>query len=388
MNNRVALSAAYFGFFALLGLTVPYLSVYLDGVGLDSGAIGSVLALSMAMRVISPFVWAYIADAKDAQLLVARVGAILALASFLLLYLWQAIGWQIAALLAFSFFWSAILAQVEVLTLRELGTQRSHYTRVRVWGSIGFIVVSVGGGWLIEHMGNARFVDIGSVLLLLLVASLWAVRNPVVELNKKEGSGSSFAWLSKGILVLLSVNFLLQFSHGPYYSFFVLYMGQLGISKTVAGILVGLGVTAEVLVFIKMSYWLERYHAQRILLVAVFMATVRWLLMAFLPSFLPALIVAQLLHAFSFAVAHAASIRWLYQQVPTHHQSKAQAIYASAGFGAGGVAGALLSGWLWHDGQGATLCYALAALATAVATVILWLWQYQHQDEAPAPNHP
>lgn len=381
-RNRVALSASYFGFFALLGLMVPYLSVFLKAQQLDSAAIGWILAATMATRVVAPFAWGALADALQAPLSVARCGAILALLSFALLYTAHSIIWIITLLLVFSFFWTAILPQIEVLTLRELAEDKARYTRIRVWGSIGFIVISVGAGWLIDHYGIPRFIDVGSLLLCLLSMSLWLVSRPATGAVAEQHAASAAGhWLTPSLVILLVVNFLLQFSHGPYYSFFVLYMGQLGFSKTIAGVLVGIGVTAEVVVFMVIGYWLKRYSARLILQWALVMASVRWLLMTFVPGWLPALIVAQLLHAFSFGVAHAASIKWLSQRVDPRNQSKVQSLYASAGFGAGGVAGAVLSGWLWQEGAGAFSCYLVAAGATVLAAIILWVWRHRQHHE-------
>ena len=80
------LGGAYFAFFALVGLMVPYLSVYLDRLGYDSKSIGSVLAIVATMRIVAPSMWSAIADKTGYHLQIARLGALLALLSLLLLF--------------------------------------------------------------------------------------------------------------------------------------------------------------------------------------------------------------------------------------------------------------------------------------------------------------
>ena len=159
-------------------------------------------------------------------------------------------------------------------------------------------------------------------------------------------SSVRLSWLFFG------ANLMLQVSHGPYYSFFVLYLQQLGYSESLAGYQIALGVIAEVLIFLKAGALLTRLGARNLLLVSMALSTLRWLLTPLVADNLWLLSACQLLHAASFGTAHAASMQFLHHWFRGKHRGKGQALYASLSFGIGGALGALASGYLWLDGRG------------------------------------
>jgi PPP family 3-phenylpropionic acid transporter len=168
------------------------------------------------------------------------------------------------------------------------------------------------------------------------------------------------------VLSLLSVCFLMQASHGPYYAFFTLYLEDNGYSRAVIGQLWALGVVAEIVVFLLLPRWLPRYGARCLLLVATALTTLRWLLTAGFAANVPVIIFAQTLHAASFGLYHAVAIYLVHTLFTGIHQGRGQALYSSISFGAGGAVGSLVSGYLWMDISPASM-YLLAAAASLCA---------------------
>jgi len=173
------------------------------------------------------------------------------------------------------------------------------------------------------------------------------------------------------VLSLLLVCFLVQASHGPYYTFYSLYLAANDYSETVIGQLWALGVVAEIGVFLKMHAWLPRFGARRLLLVATALTTLRWILLALYVEQLSVMIFAQTLHAASFGVYHAVSIHLIHRLFTGRHQGRGQALYSSMSFGAGGAVGSLVAGYLW-DGVGAEWMYMTAAVVAAMAGWVAW----------------
>ncbi|NNF97645.1 MAG: MFS transporter, partial [Halobacteria archaeon] len=56
------LSGFYFFYFASLGALLPYWGLYLKSQGYDITAIGDLMAIIMATKIISPNIWGWIAD--------------------------------------------------------------------------------------------------------------------------------------------------------------------------------------------------------------------------------------------------------------------------------------------------------------------------------------
>jgi PPP family 3-phenylpropionic acid transporter len=177
------------------------------------------------------------------------------------------------------------------------------------------------------------------------------------------------------VLAFLGVCFLMLMSHGPYYTFYSIYLENHGYSRGMIGLLWAIGVMAEVIVFLMMHRLLLKIGARQLLLVTLLLTTLRWLLIGFFVDNLSVLFFAQLFHAFSFGVFHAVSISLVHQFFTGSHQGRGQALYASLSFGAGGAAGSLLSGVLW-DRIGHVWLFSLAALVAALAFLIVWRFMH------------
>lgn len=127
-----------------------------------------------------------------------------------------------------------------------------------------------------------------------------------------------------------------------------MYLETIGYSRESIGLLWGLGVAAEVGLFLAMHRLLPRFGPRRLLLTALALAALRWVLIGHFARELPVLLVAQTLHAFSFGVFHAVAIHLIHQFFPGSLQGRGQALYSSLTFGAGNALGSLAAGYLWQ----------------------------------------
>ena len=158
--------------------------------------------------------------------------------------------------------------------------------------------------------------------------------------------------------------FLNQFSHGPYYAFFSIYLQELGYSRPLIGALWGLGVVTEIGIFLLMPRLLPALGARVLLLIAMALTSLRWWLLGRYAGQLDLLLFSQTLHAFSFGVYHATAIHLIHQFFSGRHQGQGQALYSSSSFGAGGALGSLAAGYLWSS-WGPEATYLLAAGVSA-----------------------
>ena len=112
------------------------------------------------------------------------------------------------------------------------------------------------------------------------------------------------------------------------------------------GFLWALGVCSEVILFIFMRRLLAKFSLRQMLLVSVLLSIIRWLLIAWGAQQISLLLLAQLLHAATFAATHAVAIHLVHQYFGAQHQGKGQALYSSLSFGLGGMLGSFYSGYL------------------------------------------
>ena len=364
------LSGFYFFYFASLGVLVPYWSLYLKSLGYNSLAIGSLVAILPATKLVAPYIWGWLADHTRRSMLIIRIASMLALLSFSLVFISQQLWWLTFAMLLFSFFWNATLPQFEAMTLNHLGNDTHHYSMIRLWGSLGFIVIVVLIGDLLQYY-EADIIPL-VVLITFVVISLTSFMVPE-KLNIPHADHSPIWHVIKQpkVLAFLAVCFLMLCSHGPYYTFYTIYLEEQGYSSHMIGVLWAVGVIAEVIIFLIMHRLLPVFGTRKLLIVTLLLTTLRWLLIGFFVNDLTMLFLAQLIHAFSFGVFHSVGISLVHEYFTGSHQGRGQALYSSTSYGAGVAVGSLVSGLVW-DQWGAGVLFVFASCCTIVALGIVW----------------
>ncbi len=349
---------------------MPFWAPYLAELGFSGAQIGELMAITLATKIIAPNVWGWLADRAGVRMPIIRLGALTALLAFAGVLFHSGYWWLAVVMMLFSFFWNAILSQFEATTLLVLGRSSHRYALVRLWGSIGFILVVAGLGWLLDRLSIQWLPWIMLVLLAGLYLSTLHVHEPLDEKPTYDGGNALLAVLRRPeVIALLLACFFMQASHGPYYAFFTLYVEAQGFSRAFAGQLWALGVVAEVMVFVLMPRLILRFGAWPLMTLTLVLTTLRWWLLATVPESMAALVLIQLLHAASYGVYHAAAISLIHLYFPGRLQGRGQALYSSLSFGLGGAVGSLTSGYLW-DGVSPASVYLFATLLAGIGTAV------------------
>lgn len=363
------LSSFYFFYFAVVGALTPYWGVYLKSLGYSSQDVGFITAIILGTRIIAPNFWGWLADKTQQRLRIIRQGSAIACVFFAGVLISNQYAWLVLVISCYTFFWHAVLPQFEVITLSYLGNQYQRYGQIRLWGSLGFMVAVVGLGLLFDYL-PIRFLPLAilSFLILIWLSSLSLTAVPAQK-TIEQSSGFLSLVMQPSILCFLVASFLLQLSHGPYYTFYSLYLQEhYAYSNTLTGLLWALGVLAEIGMFLAMPKIMHRFDVRNLLLITFLISALRWYLIGYWADSLGVLLFAQLLHAVTFGVAHAASIEIVRSHFKGAHQGQGQALYSSLSFGAGGALGALIGGLLWD--HSASLTFLVASLSSLGAFVI------------------
>jgi PPP family 3-phenylpropionic acid transporter len=363
------LSGFYFFYFAVLGALVPYWGLYLKSLGFGAAAIGNLTALFMLSRIVAPNVWAWVADHRESRMAVVRTAAFLTVATFAGVFVGTGFWWLAVVMLVFSFFWNASLPLLEVFVMNQTARRPGAYAHVRLWGSIGFIVTVFALGPLIDAHGPWWILP----SMFVLMAGIWLFSLTLPDAGMKGQAPHPEPLLRvilrPEVLLFLVACLLMQVSHGPYYTFYSIYLEAQGYSKTLIGSLWAFAVLCEIGVFLLMPRILAEFEVRTVLVASFALAALRWLLIGFFVQSFPVLVFAQVLHAATFGSFHAAGIQTVYRFFTGRHQHRGQAIYSTASFGIGGAIGSFYSGQTW-EALGATTTFALASAAAAVAVVV------------------
>jgi len=368
------LSSFYFFYFASLGSLLPFWGVYLQDQGFTALAIGQLMAILQATKIVAPNLWGWLADRTGRGIAIVRLASFLSWAAFLAIFFVEGFWAMALVMVIFSFFWNASLPQMEVVTINYLGSRLRRYAGIRLWGSIGFILAVLSLGALVERLGTM----VVPLMTMFLQLGIW-LSSLVVKERTTEHRAASAEVSILGVLrrpevaAFLIAGLLMQASHGVYYSFYSIHLTQAGYASDVIGALWAWGVAVEVLVFALMHHLLERFGARRVMLTSLGLAVLRWLLIGAFVAEPMILILAQALHAATFGAFHAGAIHLTHHYFSGRLQGRGQALFGSLVYGAGGALGGLGSGILWSQ-AGPWATFLASSLVAALGFVIAWHW--------------
>jgi PPP family 3-phenylpropionic acid transporter len=278
------------------------------------------------------------------------------------------VAWLTVVIVGFNLFFSPLVPLTDALANTWQKQITMDYGRVRLWGSVAFVIGSALTGKLVSLF------DYRAILLLLSlgVASmlLGMLLKPSVmpqgASRHQEGAGVA-AWLS---LIRQSWRFLacvclLQGAHAAYYGFSAIYWQEAGYSASAVGYLWSLGVVAEVVIFALSKKVFSRFSARELLLLSAVCGLMRWTLMGATTA-LPWLIVTQILHCGTFTVCHLAAMRYISARQGSE-VIRLQAVYSAVAMGGSIAVMTVFAGFLYqHLHQGVFWVMALVALPALV----------------------
>ncbi len=369
-----ALAAFYFSYFAFQGLFGPFWSLYLESLSFNTVQISILMALSTLARIVAPMFWGWLADRRGKRRSIMLWTSVVSLASFVMVALQHSFWGMFTWLAVNHFFWAAALPLGEASTAHLTRSQPGRYSRVRVWGSIGFVCFAASGGYLLNlvTMANLPWLIVG--LLGLIVLACWRVPEVAIERAKTRPEPIWATVRQPHVVALFACCFLLSFAMGPYYNFYSIGLKEAGYSASTTGLLWATGVMAEIVVFWQMPRLMARFTLERLMLASLLVSALRFALMATLLPVGVVAFAAQLGHAFTFGVHHAAAVGLIHRNFAEQHQARGQGLYTVASFGVGGSIGGLLGGVLWqHGGVGLTFGVSTFALLLGVGVCLKWL---------------
>jgi len=374
----------YAALFLVVGFYLPYLPVWLKWRALDADQIALLLATPLYTRILFTPAISFAADRIGGRRTILIALAWGSFASFFLLWLADGFWQMLAATVLLAINWTTIMPLIETVAVSGIRKVGLDYGRVRLWGSLSFIVASLGAGVVIQLLNP------GAVLPLLLGATaLMVIGSYLVPRDLDKSAQAAPAALRRLkfadalalvraplFLLFLVAASLIQGSHALLYAFGSLHWRAQGFSGGTIGVLWSVGVIAEVGLFAMSGRVIAWSGTTRLLMLAGAAAVLRWSFMAVDPPLLPTALL-QTLHAMIFGAAHLAAIHFLTRAVPEDRAATAQGLYAAivAGLVLGSVT--IACGPLYSSlgGEAYGVMALLALAGTGSAFVLMRRWQ-------------
>ena len=369
-----AFSAVWFCYFAAIGLFNPYAPLWFKDLGFSTLAIGALASLQSWTRVLATYAWGWLGDhsgRREELLRLAAGGALLAGAALLFVRGYAAVAVCVAVLFMAN---GGVVPLSEAALAHRLSSAHPSghidstlYGRVRMWGSIGFIVTVVLAGIVMQAFGIGIFPGlVCGMFMLLLVAALRLQPTRIAPDPDDAAPLRVLAVLRRPEVAWFFASiFLTVLAHTSLYAFFSLYLDSLGYGKAAVGGLWAVSVVVEIVFFWFQGRWLPKMSAHRWLELAAAVAVLRFAATAALGQYPAVLVAAQALHALTFAAQHGACILLINRYFPGRLRGRGQALYTTLGYGFSGVLGGVGGGWL-SSRFGFAAVFWVAALAAAL----------------------
>ncbi|WP_159881337.1 MFS transporter [Paenibacillus puerhi] len=386
MNKQLLkLRGLNLSYYATTGVLNPFLPLYLGERGYSSSQIGLLMMIGPFVTIFAQPMWGYISDRYQAlKIILLSLWAMTVISS---LGVFGTGGYFSAFvfMLLLYFFMLSSTPLLDSLSLRVAGQAGASYGSVRMWGSVGYMLMAVSSGLVLQAFGGLQ-------ALPYLYWLIWLLPLGVLLLVRDEKSGgdsvvslSDFTKLlgNKRFLWFLFLVFLLMLPHRMNDSLLALHLKDLGGSDILVGWAWALAAASEIPTFALFGRYLSRFHELALLGVVAVLYTLRWLLFGWIDDPL-ILTLLQASHCVTFAVFWITAVQYVVRLVPAHLQSTGQSLLSMvflglAGIG-GGLGGGLVKDWL----GGASMYYMGAGIAAAAAVLLLGTHAYWCKKNHPA----
>ncbi|MBK7859577.1 MAG: MFS transporter [Archangiaceae bacterium] len=328
------------------GITMPFLPQYLKTLGLTGTEVGLLLSMSPALSLVAPALWGQLTDRTGRPglvMLAVTTGSATTFAFFLVV---KGFGGALAVFFVYACFASANTTLIDSMTLRHVARHGGSFARIRLWGSVGFAVVSLAFGRLVDTIDYRAVV--GS-FTLLAAGAVWTAIG-LAQVTSRVGHGPRPSWnaalgLAQGheMRVFLIAAAIHWAAGGPYHSALAIHATALKLPTHVVGDAATLGVVSEIAVMVMWPRIARRAHPRTLLFLSFAASGLRWLGVA-LTTDGTVLVLLSVFHGLTFGVFFLSAVAFMTERVPDSLRASGQALFVASAFGVGSLTGVLGTG--------------------------------------------
>ena len=380
-GQGVAFASFFFAYYAYVGVFTPYASLYFADRGMHATQIGIMMSLIQALRIVGPNLWGWAADHTQRRVFILRLTAWSAALSFCGLFFGHSFTSFFLVMVMINIFTSAQTPLSEALLVNSLRGDLTHYGRLRLWGSVGFIVAVTFAGQVLDYVGVDAMPWLGLGALVLTGLASLRIREEIPSVTHGERPSVMRLLKKREVRAFFTSSALMLAAHAALYTFYSLYLEQQGYSKSLIGLMWSIGVIAEIVFFYFQASLFRRIAMRTVMLVSLLLAVLRFMLIGFGADSLVLLMFAQVLHAATFGAHNSACVAVMQRWFSGPLQASGQALFVSFSYGVGGTLGSLGLSLAWKA-LGASSVFIIAAGLAMGALAAAWLsFRWQERDQ-------
>lgn len=367
-----------FFMFGPMALFSPYLPLYLQEQGFTPTQIGVLLTIGPIVGIAANPFWGYFSDRLQnvkLTMIILLTGTLIASQflfhahSFLFIFL---------SMMVYYFFFSSVSPINNSQIFQAIEHTDIRFGSIRLWGSLGYALIMLASGPIIESLGIGRLgwvygtsALIAIFLALLLHRPRSKVKRAKSSITFRETMKVLLQWRFALFLTASLFIFIPNAINGQYMSLFLKELGgtatSIGWSNFVAAIL-------EVPLFFLLDRYSKptRTSMMNLLLVAAGVFILRWFLMSIATEPIH-IILIQLLHSISFGFYLYTAVQLVEFLTDKAYRASGQTMYALVQSALAMAIGGSLGGYLFESFGMQTLFIICAALSAAGFAVMFLL---------------
>jgi PPP family 3-phenylpropionic acid transporter len=370
MSSPVAARAAYATLFGAIGASFPYLPVYYRSVGLSLGEIGLLGSLAAAVGLVGAPLWGTLADRYPTSRLILPLAATVAALAALGLALAREPVAIAGAVMAFSVALSGLTPIIDARALETVQGDHDRFGPIRVWGSIGFIVVVWLTGFLIERAGIASLFTVYVPLLAVTAVVTIALRGAGRTLpTRPRLSGIGLVLRQPPLRRFLMAAFAVWSASMAINAFLSIHLLDIGAPGELVGSAWAIGAMVEVPIMWAYPALAARFGSRRLLVVGAAAFATRALALPLLVHPVAATL-TMLLHGAGFGLLLIGGVTHVSRHAPAGTAATAQGVLTAVVFSLAMIIGPGLGG-LAAGAWGLPVMFGISAAVGVVGVVLM-----------------
>ncbi len=342
------LYAVYFGTIAVI---FPFFAIYLNLRGFSPSRIGLILAATEAAGVTAPFVLGRLADRTGRYRSVMAVMVLITASALLLLHQVSFFPLVLLSAFIYGFFFKPLSGLADALSGRVLSDSSANYGKVRLGGTLGFILVSLTlqsiGVMESNTAGRYMTVFLIALLVLFMFLPLSSAVPPHEEVDHQTPR-TGLRGMPPGYYSLLGLSLFGNIGFAIHQSFASLYYSEI-VGVAAVGGLFALAAFTEIPSLFFGGRILKALGHRRMLFLALGAGALRLIILALFPSTLP-IYLSQLTHALIFGFYIIAGVDWVNRKVHSRSRALGMGLFVAAVFSGAQLLGSAFGGYLLEFG--------------------------------------
>lgn len=361
-------------FFMQVGVSLPFMPGYFQALGFTGAQSGALLSVDPMFAAFLPPLFGQLADRTRRPGVVLSFCATGSALGFLLLSQSTRFETAFLSLCVHAACAGGVASLCDILALHFVEQNGGSYARIRVWGSLGFVLSALPFGFLVTTIDRTAVLVPLALMSACSLLAFWKLAPEKFEVKPGPLPTLANAWAvmkKPQVAFFLVATAIHWVGFAPYNGSLAPHVTRLGLPPWVIGVSSSLGVVSEIVVMLTWPRWTKRFSPKRLLMISFVVASARWAMVAMTDD--PYLLVAtNVLHGITFGAFYLASVSWMVEHAPGSLRATGQAIYTTATFGIGGVIGYRVAGSLF-DSLGGHRLFAIAAGVSLVPAIVLAL---------------